>query len=89
MRCPNHGLSAPVPLGAFSEFRDLQSSSSDLSHGVQSPDAVKQKAPKRGLQLLSGSVEQLLEKGFLALGMAVLMAVTVWLSVARIVALRF
>jgi hypothetical protein len=33
------------------------------------------------------SVEQLLEKGFLALGMAVLMAVTVWLSIAGIVAL--
>jgi hypothetical protein len=38
------------------------------------------------VQLLSVSVEQLFEKGFLALGMAVLMAVTVWLSVAGIVA---
>jgi hypothetical protein len=51
---------------------------------------MQTKGPKMGpflIILQSISVEQLFEKRFLALGMAVLMAMTIWLSVAGIVAL--
>lgn len=50
------------------------------------PDDPTNKRPRNGAFLIrhpSSSVKQLLEKRFLSLGMAMLIAVSMWLSVAR------
>src|SRR5829696_7755145 len=72
-------LSGPAPCKDHWAHRGL----------LQSPDPIN-KRPRSGafsIRLSSGSVEQLLEKRFLPLRVAVLMTMSIGLSIAPIVAL--